>query len=294
MNYDEKKLIKEAIKQERNEITEHFLYEKLASIEKDFKNKKILLEISKDELKHYQYWRKENKKDFKPNYFKIYFYLILAKIFGLSFSLKLMEGDEKRAQKIYDFLSKKYKVASKIKQDEINHEKKLINILKDKRLTYASSIVLGLNDALVELSGTLVGLSFAFNDNEVIGITGLIMGIAAALSMSASGYLSSLEEKDLIKEINPKIAAIYTGVAYILTVIVLVLPYFIFKNTYTSLICMLFSTILIIAGYTYYISIAKEISFRKKFFMMSVISLGVSFISFLIGIFVKKILGINI
>lgn len=118
----------------------------------------------------------------------------LARVLGLSFALKLMEGGEEDAQEFYTEVSKKYPKVKKIEKDEEKHERKLIRILKDERLDYAGSIVLGLNDALVELTGTLAGLTFAFGNSRIIAVTGLIMGVAAALSMAASGYLSSREE----------------------------------------------------------------------------------------------------
>lgn len=283
---------KDILIQQRNEITEHFIYLKLSKISKDEHNKNILKNISDEELKHYNFWKNITKQEFKPNKFKIFKYVFLAKIFGLSFALKLMESGEESAQKFYSKYEKKYPKVREVIEDEQNHEKKLINILKDERLSYAGSIVLGLNDALVEFTGTLAGLTFAFANSSIIAITGIIMGIAASLSMAASGYLSSKEEENTDQ--NPIKAAIYTGIAYILTVILLVLPYFIFSNVYVSLVVMLIVTVLIIAAYTFYISVAKELKFKKRFLEMALISLGVALLSFIIGYSVKLIFGIDV
>ena len=182
---------------------------------------------------------------------------------------------------------------SRIAQDEEAHEKELLGILNDKRLAYVGAIVLGLNDALVELTGTLVGLSFAFSDNLVIGVTGLIMGIAAALSMAASGYLASQEEEEK-EDVNPVTAAVYTGVAYLITVALLVFPYFIVTSPKAAMGIMLVMTLLIIAGYNYYISVAKTVNFKKRFLTMALISVGVAAISFGIGYLSKTWLGVSI
>jgi VIT1/CCC1 family predicted Fe2+/Mn2+ transporter len=281
-----------ANKQLQKEINEHFIYNKLSKLEKNLENKKILEKISKDELKHYLLWKKELNKEAKPQKLKIFYYIFLAKIFGLSFSLKLMEDGEEGAKKVYKLLSKKYEIAKEIEKDEVNHERDLIRILKDERLNYASSIVLGLNDALVELTGTLAGLSFAFSNSITIGITGLIMGVAASLSMAASGYLSSKENDDLSEKVNPIKSAIYTGVAYIITVFILVLPYFLFENVNYALFTMLISTLLIIAGYNYFISVAREVKFKPRFLSMATISLVVALISYIIGILLKFKFGI--
>lgn len=287
------KLFKEITKAQKAEITEHYIYAKLAKQEKDPENKKVLSKISQDEMKHYKIWEKITKIKMKPNLIKMYFYIFLSKIFGFSFALKLMEGGEENAQKFYLKVGKRYPEALIIMEDEQKHERELIRILKDNRLSYAGAIVLGLNDALVELTGTLAGLTLAFSNSTIIGITGLIMGIAAALSMAASGYLSSREEES-DNDTSATISAIYTGVAYIITVIFLVGPYFIFKNIYTALSIMLLMTILIIAAYTFYISVAKEIKFKRRFLEMIMISLGVALISYGIGYLVRTYIGIEI
>ncbi len=281
------------IKQQKAEITEHFVYRYLASISSTKENKKILNQIADDELRHYHIWKNITHQDVKPDKFKIFYFKWLSRLFGLSFSLKLMESGEVHAQEFYEKVGKKYPDVGKIMEEEEAHEHDLINILNDKRLSYVGAIVLGLNDALVELTGTLVGLSFAFTDNLAIAVTGFIMGIAAALSMASSGYLASQEEEEK-EDVNPVVAAIYTGVAYLITVILLVFPYFIFSSSKLAMGVMLVITLLIIAAYNYYISVAKEVSFKSRFASMAFISLGVAAISFGIGLLAKHWLGVSI
>ncbi len=281
------------LSQQRAEITEYQVYTRLSELCKDEKNKAVLKAISGDELQHYHTWKNITKQEQKPRQWKVFWYVMLARLFGLSFALKLMESGEIHAQAFYEKAAKKHPEVSRIAQDEEAHEKELLGILNDKRLAYVGAIVLGLNDALVELTGTLVGLSFAFSDNLVIGVTGLIMGIAAALSMASSGYLASQEEKEK-EDVNPVTAAIYTGVAYLITVLLLVFPYFLFSGTKIAMVVMLFMTLLIIATYNYYISVAKEVNFKKRFLTMALISLGVAAVSFSIGFLAKTWLGISI
>lgn len=284
----------ELLTQQQNEITEHYVYLTLAKISTVEKNKQILQEIAKDELSHYHVWKEITGQDIKPKKAMIRWYTFLAKVVGVAFTLKLMEDGEEHAQAFYERITKRYPQAQKIRNDEKRHERKLISMLQDQRVTYASSIVLGLNDALVELTGTLAGLTLAFRDTTVIAVTGLIMGIAASLSMAASGYLSSREQDHTDEEIHPVTSAIYTGIAYILTVLVLVAPYFLLTNVFHALGVMLALTVTIIAGYTYYISVAKELSFRKRFTEMALISLSVAVISFFIGYALKVFFGVDI
>lgn len=279
------------LEQQQNEITEYIIYQKLAALSKDEKNKDILLKIAEDEKKHYDFWKTVTNTDVKPNKRHVNKYLRFAKLFGLSFSLQLMERGEEGAGKFYESIADELPQVLSIQEDEELHEQQLIGILNDGRLNYAGAIVLGLNDALVEFTGTLAGLTFAFGNNKVIGVTGLIMGVAASLSMAASGYLSSQEdERD---ELNPVKSAIFTGLAYIVTVAFLVFPYLIQDNSYIALGGMLIVTVFIIAAYTYYISVAKNVKFSRRFSNMVAISLGVALLSFGIGILVKQLFNVD-
>jgi len=73
-------------------------------------------------------------------------------------------------------------------------------------------MVLGLNDALVELTGTLAGLTFALKNTRLIALSGLITGIAATLSMAASEYLSARTEQESSRALK---SSLYTGGAYV-------------------------------------------------------------------------------
>lgn len=278
--------------QQKHELTEHAIYLELAQLTKDEENEKILREIGEQELEHYEFWKTVTGKEAKPDQRRIKKYKRLAKTFGLSFALRLMEQGEADASEFYDSISGVHPEAIRLKEEEEEHEQRLIGILNDDRLNYAGAIVLGLNDALVEFTGTLAGLTFAFANNLIVGSTGLVMGVAASLSMAASGYLASREDEQ--EENNPVTSAIYTGSAYMITVVFLVLPYFLLNNPYIALGIMLAVTIGIIASYTYYISVAKAISFKKRFVEMALISLGVAVISFGIGMLIKYVFGVEV
>ena len=71
-------------------------------------------------------------------------------------------------------------------KSEQEHEAALIELIDEERLRYISSMVLGLNDALVELTGALAGFTFALGNTTTIAMAGFITGSAATLSMAAS------------------------------------------------------------------------------------------------------------
>jgi VIT1/CCC1 family predicted Fe2+/Mn2+ transporter len=55
-----------------------------------------------------------------------------------------------------------------------------------------------------------------------------------------------------------------------------------------------FNAILVIAVFNYYLSVAKNLSFRRRFLEMAAISLGVALLSFVIGDVIRRVMGISI
>lgn len=273
---------------QKREITDYLVYSKLATKQKDEHNRTLLEKIALDELRHYQFLEKLTKQKVNPNRFTVMFFFLLARIFGLTFGIKLLERGEEKQQSIYHELVGKVEGIERLIADEEEHEKQLIDTLNEEKLKYVSSIVLGLNDALVELTGTLAGLTLALDNARTVGLAGLITGIAASLSMASSEYLSSKEEES--KSFALK-SALYTGVAYIFAVIFMILPYFLFATSLVSLLVTLTVVVLIIFVFNYYISVAKDYSFKKRFFEMVTISLGVAALSFVIGYFADMLIS---
>lgn len=276
---------------QKNEITEYFIYGSLSRHEKSEQNRSVLHKISEEELSHYQVWKKYTGIELPPDRLKIAWYFVIAKLFGVTFATKLMEAGEKGAQLVYGKLVKTVPEAEKIMHDEEGHENELISMIDEEKLKYIGSVVLGLNDALVELTGTLAGLTFALQNSKLVGVAGLITGIAASLSMAASEYLSTKTEAG---EKNPLRASFYTGVTYVLAVAILIAPFLILSNHFVSLALSFLGAILMIWVFTFYFSVVREVSFRRRFTEMISISLGVAGLSFLIGLAVRQFLGITI
>lgn len=275
---------------QRTEETEHLIYIRLSESVKDKKNADILHKIGMQEKGHARFWKNISGQEVKPDMWRVKRTVWLAKLLGLSFVLKLMEKREGTGSKMYDTLAEHFPEAGDFSQEELEHERKLLNMLDEESLQYVGSIVLGLNDALVELTGALAGFTLALSDNKVISLVGLVTGISAALSMAASDYLSSKAEDDP----HAKKSALYTGVAYLITVALLILPYLLLSSPIIALVITLVTAVLIIFGFNYYISIAKDLNFKARFFEMTFISLGVAAFSFLVGYVLKAILGVNI
>ncbi|MBN2239250.1 MAG: VIT1/CCC1 transporter family protein [Dehalococcoidales bacterium] len=287
MDNHTKKVIASA---QKTEITEHVIYQKLARSAKQPSNRDILLEISRDELRHYKMWRSHTKKDLRPKWLMVWFFYFVSRIFGLSFGLKLMEHGENVANAAYNAISEEYPEAIEIAHEEDEHEKQLLQMINEERLDYVGSMIRGLNDALVELTGALAGFTLALQDSRLVAMVGLITGIAASLSMGCTEYLAIKSEKTR----SPLKSAMYTGSAYVLTVVFLILPYLLIPNVFIALAVMIINALLVIIVFNFYIAVATDESFVKRFMEMALLSLGVAVVSFGIGYIIREVLGVDI
>ena len=276
---------------QKTEITEYVIYRKLAGNVKNPANRDILLQISRDELRHYRFWKSFTGKTKKPNWFIVWGFYFVSRIFGLSFGLRLMEHGEQSATAAYTAIADNLPEALDIAREEDEHEKQLLQLIDEEKLDYIGSMIRGLNDALVELTGALAGFTLALQDSRLVAMVGLITGIAASLSMGCTEYLAIKSEES---KKTPLKSALYTGSAYVITVIFLVLPYLLISHVYIALGVMIINALIVIVLFNFYISVAKEFSFTKRFLEMALLSLGVAAISFGIGYLVRELLGIDI
>lgn len=274
-----------------SEATDAALYSLLAQKTKSEHNRKVIRAIAADELRHRDTWAAYVTRPPKVDRRKVMLFSFFAKIFGLTFTINLMEAGEDKAQAAYATIGKHLPVALDILEEEQRHEEQLAGMIEEEGLSYISSMILGLNDALVELTGALAGFTLALNDNTMIGLAGFITGVAATLSMAASEYLSKKADPG---EKHPLKAASYTGVAYLLTVAVLLTPYAVFSNPLSALFFCLLNAGLIILGFTYFVSVVRKQPFLRGFREMISISFGVAFISFLIGWAARAWLNIDL
>lgn len=285
-------LYNQALIQLQDEINDHTIYTILYQKDKFEENKKIFKKLADEEKSHYEFCKHLTNQERKPQKLLIWFIMLAVSIFGTSFVLKFMEGREVDGKSFYTHLFDSMPESKKIYEQEVNHEIELIDMIRDKKIMYAGAVVLGMNDALVELTGTLSGIALAFNKTTVIGATGFIIGIAASLSMAASAYLESKESD--YKEVKPLTYSLYTGITYVITTLILICPFFIFESKFYALALMFIFALAIIFSYNFYISIAKGVSFWKRVSQMCSITFGVAIISFGIGYGVKYFFGMDI
>lgn len=282
------------IRLQKMEKTEMEVYRRLANREKNSENKKIFEKISLQENNHYNILKEKTNEDVNYSIIRVQFHVLTAIFLGLTFSLKLMEKIEQNAAAEYRNLG-----YDDIAKEEDEHEKELLSLLEEDALNYLSSIILGLSDALVELTGALAGLTLAFQELRIVALAGLVTGISASFSMAASEFLATKEENE---NRSPIKAALFTGLSYIVTVLLLVTPYLILNSDnqvifglephIQALIITFIIGLFIIALFNFYVSVAQDKSFKGKFIEMGLILLVVTFISFIIGLVLRESFGI--
>lgn len=277
---------------QQNELNEYHIYSKIAKRikKKDPQNAATLQRIANEERKHYKIWSTYTNKSLKPNKLRVWWYTLLATILGFTFAVKLMEKGEAGAQDAYATLEQEIPESVKIRQEEEEHEQELLQMLDEERLQYVGSMVLGMNDALVELTGSLAGFTFALQNSRLVALSGLIVGISATFSMAASEFLSARSEgrSDAFK------SCCYTGIAYLVTVALLITPYLLITQPLIAMMVMIAIVLAEIAAFSYYIAIAREEKFGKNFATMAIISCSVAVASFLVGILAKQLLGVDV
>jgi VIT1/CCC1 family predicted Fe2+/Mn2+ transporter len=236
------------------------LYKALFQQEKNREYQEILNELI--EHKSAQLTKEPDFGTKLPGWLKI-----VRKFIGFTFAVKLIEGKNPDQQ-----------------------TKEIFEKIKEERVDFTGSIILGLNDGLIELTGVLVGFSSAFASQQVVALSGLITGIAAALSMASSAYMQARHEEGK----HPVKAAIYTGIAYFIVVVLLISPYILVTGIPAARAVMFVIIFVILALVSLYTSTLFDRKFIRQFGELVIFSMGVALISFLIGSFFRNVAGVEI
>jgi VIT1/CCC1 family predicted Fe2+/Mn2+ transporter len=274
---------------QRNELMESLVYHQLAKNNRDKENKLTLDRIAHTEQRHHDIVKGVTNRSVEIPVWRYLFYYWMARLLGLTFAVKLMErnGDVPKYHKFFDEIPE---------LESLHHaeadEASIINLINEEKLAYTGAIVLGLNDALVEFTGVLAGFTLALNNHMLIALTGSITGISAAMSMACSVYLSTRAEKK--DAVSPRKSAAYTGLAYIMTVVLLVSPFVLLANVFAALAIMLMMAVLIIFVFNYYYAIACDEKFGHRFWEMTILSFSVAAVSFVVGYLLKLLVGVDV
>jgi vacuolar iron transporter family protein len=289
-------LVKLAAESAQDEYADRSVYLALARRERNPVFKKALQEIGNGEQSHYEFW-KTYAADVKvsagrPRMVAI---VLLRLILGLTFTLKLLERHEGKLHERYKKLSEYIPPPDMARfqammDSEEKQEDLLIGQIKENRVKYMSFIVLGLADAVVEISGIHAGSLGIYGETRLAGLAGIIAGLAASIAMASAAYAQAKQGF----EGSAKWSAIYTGVSYMITAVLLALPYFLTPNMAGALGTSLIIGVVLVAAMTFYDTVISGRRFMRQFVEISGIILAASLALFIIGTVVGQVLGIRI
>jgi len=285
------------VKYYEDEYVDHVVYSKLANQEKKGDRKEILIKLAMQEKRHMEFWAKLIDNDIRIRFLlklRIYFTIFLRYLFGLTFAIKFLERNEKKViaeyKKVLDgMVGENKEKLQEIIQDEIEHENYWISQIKEGSVTYIGFIVLGLADAIIEITGVHAGFLGVTTSTIIAGIAGLVVGVSASIAMAAAAYLQA-QQGNIGK---PRISAIYTGLSYILAAVALAIPYFLTHNMWLAFTLSLIVALLLLAYFNYYSAVLSERVFLKEYLFNSGLILLTAFVSFLFGQFLGQFFGIT-
>lgn len=220
--------------------------------------------------------------------------VIIRFLLGLTFTLKFLGRHEKQVIEGYKKVSRDLSGEDQatlqwIIKDEETHEKAFINQIDERMVRYLSFIVLGLADAIFEITGVHAGFLGATNSTLVAGVAGLAVGFAAAISMGSAAYLQAKQQSSS----KPAFSAIATGVAYLSAVALLAPPYFVAKDLFFAFSGSLTLAVVLIFFFTLYSSVVGERSFPREFAVGISLTLGTALATFLFGDLIGRVFGIR-
>ena len=280
----------------RNELTEHFVYHKLALREKKPENRALLEKLSAQEKTHYEFWKTllPAGADPKPYWMGLWDIPLVRVLLGVTFTTKLLETHEKDSVGTYTAMlasvpASHQKRLKEIIEDERSHERSLIEQLKEKRVAYIGFVALGLADAIVEITGVHAGFLGVTGSTLIAGISGVIVGFAAAISMGSAAYLQAKQDT----EKSAIVSAFITGISYLFSVICLALPYFLIRTMLTAFIVSTSVGVVLLTAFTFYGAVVFDRKFLRELGESVSLMLGTALATFLLGSVVGRVFGVN-
>ncbi len=198
------------------------LYAYLAGSEKSIELRERFAELARVETAHAAFWKafllKRGVTPAEPSRLTFIWTRSLRHILGTRRYLSFLEISEQSAvESYYAFLNsavigdvEKSSVARLI-EDELGHEEELESQFNVLPADNVRDFVMGMNDGLVELLGAVTGLSAVYPTRpQVVGINGLVVGLAGALSMGIGTWVSVRSQRQVNEGIRRKTELLFS------------------------------------------------------------------------------------
>jgi len=278
-----------------DEYTDHLVYRKLAERDNDPERKTILENLSQQEKAHFEFWH-DVLGDYQPRVRRLFlhFVLMLRYLFGLTFAVKFLERHEEQVIAEYRSILPHFDGSNKERleqmiADEEEHENFFIRQIDESVVKYLGFIVLGLADAIIEITGVHAGFLGVTSSTKMAGVAGLIVGFAAAISMASAAYLQAKQDPGR----NPFASSLITGFSYILAVVFLAMPYFLTGHMLLAFSISLMMAMLLTAYFTFYSAVLFDRHFVREFLESAVLTLGTAIATYFFGELIGRLFGIH-
>ncbi|WP_203227579.1 VIT1/CCC1 transporter family protein [Calorimonas adulescens] len=199
------------------------LYSYLSQIEKDEENKKKFNELYQIEAEHVKFWYKFLKDrgytlSERVSSFSLIWSKFLRSILGPRLYTSFLEMTESTStETYYEFLTSvemsdtERENLKKIIEDELDHENFFEGVQNALPVGNIRDFIMGMNDGIVELLGAVTGLSAVYPTNPLfVGINGLVVGLAGALSMAIGTFISVRSQRQVNEGIKKKMSLLFS------------------------------------------------------------------------------------
>ena len=291
-------LKKAALESAKDEFADYAVYKNLSesSWEKNIQFKNTLARLAGMEYRHYEFWMKYCPGEkVSVGSFKVKIIALLRLFLGVTFVVRYMERNEAAVIRKYRGMSSVIPTEDKAAfeemiADEEEHERDFSEQFQEPHIKYISFIVLGLADALVEIAGIHAGSLGIYNSTELAGLAGIVAGAAASIAMASAAYAQA---KAGFKGSATQ-SAVYTGISYFVTAVILASPYFLTKIMLEALLASLTLAVLVIAFVSFYGSVISGSVFSKDFIEVTSIMFGATIALYILGTAIRHLTGLSI
>ncbi len=195
----------------QDEINDHLTYQELVGETEKTDFDADMRRIALMERRHADFWKamleaqKETLPFVRVNRVRLWILRLLRLIINPVLLVSLLELGETSAVKRYLYFFNHANLdareRARLKQiilDELEHETYFKQTAQSLGVGNLRDFVLGMNDGLVEILGAVTGLSAVYPHNPLlVAVSGLIVGLAGALSMGIGAYVSVRSQRQV-------------------------------------------------------------------------------------------------
>ncbi len=193
----------------RGERLDELTYRAMAEAAPEGPLRELLEAVAHTEASHARFWegvlraRGARPQAVRPGRWRVGLLRLLMRVTSPALAVSVVEMGEAAAyERYYDFLGRadlqpeEAEQLRRIVEDELEHEEAFHE--QAGAMHHLRDFVLGMNDGLVEILGSVTGLAAAFPGRRgLVALSGLVVGLAGALSMAIGAFVSVRSQRQV-------------------------------------------------------------------------------------------------